>query len=101
MPNSRDTQPIPKISVAIRGSASHGNHCVEGTGDKINGDGMTVTGVQDVDLGPFVWCDIGLPGGDIKALGEVTRRDPLALAIEVRFKHLFPDAKRRLLTVFA
>lgn len=101
MSRERDTQPVALYPVSIRGSASHGGHETEGMSLRIDGDGMTVEGVADVELGRFVWCDIDLPNGPVKALGEVLRRDPLELAMEVRFKHLFPDARRRLLTSLA
>lgn len=100
MAGERDTQPLPRIPVALRGSSSAGSNEAEGQAE-ISGDGMTVRGVEDVELGRFVWCDIGFPQGDVRALGEVTRRDPLSLALEVRFKHLFPDMRRRLLTALA
>ncbi|GEM_PF-3156716 len=90
----------PSYPVLLRGSSSHGGHEAEATG-AVHDDGVDVEGVGDVELGRFVWVDIGIPGGDVRALGEVVRRDPLQLALEIRFKHLFPDARRRLYTALA
>jgi hypothetical protein len=101
MTRERDTQPVQLFPVSVRGSASHGSNETEGTSMRIDDEGMTVDGVDDVELGRFVWCDIKLPDGPVRALGEIMRRDPLELAMEVRFKHLFPDARRRLLTSLA
>ena len=101
MPTERDTQPISLVPVSLRGSSTHGSMEADGESAEISDEGMTITGVGDVDLGRFVWCDIAFPQGSVRALGEVTRRDPLQLALQVRFKHLFPDARRRLLTLLA
>jgi hypothetical protein len=40
-----------------------------------------------------------LPDGEpVRALGEViVRRDATSIALDIKFKHLFPDHKRRLL----
>lgn len=49
--------------------------------------------------GRFLWLDIEVRDGDepVHALGEVVGREALALALDIKFKHLFPDQRRRLL----
>lgn len=44
----------------------------------------------------YMWLEFGIPGSSdkIKALGEITERNPFG--VTVRFKHLFPDQKARL-----
>ncbi len=46
----------------------------------------------------YVWLDFVLPDGNertIRALGEVATRDAERDVYRVRFKHLFPDHRRR------
>ncbi len=90
------TDPVPRYPVLVRGSSSHGGHDADGVVAQLTDDGARIEGVGDVQLGRYVWLDMDLPGGDVRALGEIERRDGLELALEVRFKHLFPDHRRRL-----
>lgn len=90
-----------RFPVLVRGSASHGSHDTDGTVATLTDSGARIEGIKDVALGRYVWLDIGLPDGEVRALGEVQRRDGLELALEVRFKHLFPDHRRRLLATLA
>jgi len=67
--------------------------------DRVDSQGLMLRDSAQVHLGRFVWMALELPEGDpVVALGEVLpQRDPTSLALEIRFKHLFPDHKRRLL----
>ncbi len=67
--------------------------------DHVDAQGLSLRDSAQVHLGRFVWMDLELPEGEpVRALGEVLpRRNPTSLALEIRFKHLFPDQKRRLL----
>ena len=49
--------------------------------------------------GRFLWLDIEVRDGDepVHALGEVVSHEAVALALDIKFKHLFPDQRRRLL----
>lgn len=74
-------------------------------------DGETADEVEHVDLqgvavkafdaqafGRYVWLNLDLGDGDpVRALGEVVdRRSPASAALDIRFKHLFPDYRARL-----
>lgn len=93
--------------VRVTGSSSHGSQQQECAAKRIDADGMVLEApapLRDAasaaeGLGRYVWLDVALPEGtDIRALGEVVaRQDAVDLALEVKFKHLFPDARRRLL----
>ena len=85
--------------VRVRGSASHGGRQAQGGVAAVRDDGMVLSDVDEAGLGRFVWLDVELPNHEtIKALGEVVaRKDPRRLALDVKFKHLFPD-QRHLLT---
>ncbi|MEY3013245.1 MAG: hypothetical protein RIT45_1980 [Pseudomonadota bacterium] len=84
--------------VKVRGSASHGSQRAECALREVRDDGMVLEGADDASLGRYVWLDVDLPDGrEVKALGEVVgRRDPRQLALDVKFKHLFPDHRRTL-----
>ncbi len=87
--------------VKVRGSASHGSKEQQCAAREVRDDGLVLEGAEESGLGRYVWMDVDLPdGGEVRALGEVVgRRDPVSLAIEVKFKHLFPDQRRRLAAV--
>ena len=84
-------------SVRVQGSASHGSSAGEYQATAITGDGVVLDGGADVDWGPFVWLDVALPCAEpVHVLGAVEgRHDPVSLALNVKFKHLFPDHRRR------
>lgn len=84
--------------VKLTGSASHGGHEIESEATRVDGDGVELQGVGPDELGPWVWVDVASPDGEsVRALGQVLpRRDPAALAIDIKFKHLFPDNRVRL-----
>ncbi len=44
----------------------------------------------------FMWLEFGLPNSEerIKALAEIIERSPFQ--VKVRFKHLFPDQRKKL-----
>jgi len=69
----------------------------EATAARVDADGLLVLDAGDVDIGRFVWLDVDLPDGEVRALGEVLSRDPVSLALDIKFKHLSPDHRRRLL----
>ena len=66
-------------------------------GSQLSMDGMRldVPGTM-VEDSPFMWLEFSPTEGEeqIRALGEVVERSPFG--VRVRFKHLFPDQKRRL-----
>lgn len=72
---------------------------VETRAGSIDSDGVHLQDVGQVDLGRYVWMDLDLAEGEdpVRALGEVQPRDPLTLALDIKFKHLFPDHRRRLM----
>ncbi|MCB9739637.1 MAG: hypothetical protein H6747_10240 [Deltaproteobacteria bacterium] len=84
--------------VKVRGSSSHGSQRPECALREVRPDGVVLEGADEGSLGRYVWLDVDLPGGgEVKALGEVVgRRDPRQLALDVKFKHLFPDHRRAL-----
>jgi hypothetical protein len=70
----------------------------EATATRVDADGMLIVDAGDVDIGRFVWLDVDMPDDEpVRALGEVLWRDPVSLALDIKFKHLFPDQKRRLM----
>ncbi len=93
--------------VRVTGSASHGSRQRDCAARRVDADGMVLEAPAPAtdapriaeSLGRYVWLDVALPdGADVRALGEVVaRQDAVDLALEVKFKHLFPDARRRLL----
>lgn len=68
---------------------------------RLDAEGVTVPSLVSTALGRYVWLDLQLGDGEpVRALGEVAApRDPALVAIDIRFKHLFPDDRRRLLAV--
>jgi hypothetical protein len=67
----------------------------------VDEEGLSLRDPGDVELGRYIWLDFDLADGDeepVRALGEVLpRRDAMGVALDIKFKHLFPDHKRRLL----
>jgi hypothetical protein len=65
----------------------------------VQAGGLRLRYPSTVPLGRFLWLDIDLSDGNepVHALGEVLPQDALALALDIKFKHLFPDQRRRLL----
>jgi len=72
---------------------------VEGLTECVDADGLVLRNAGDLELGRYIWLDLDLPDGEeVRALGEVLpRRDAASLALDIKFKHLFPDQRRRLL----
>ncbi|MBM4344618.1 MAG: hypothetical protein FJ100_14735 [Deltaproteobacteria bacterium] len=60
--------------------------------------GVSVRAFDAEAFGRYVWLNLDLGDGDpVRALGEVVeRRSPAAAAVDIRFKHLFPDYRARL-----
>lgn len=85
--------------VRLRNSTGHSD--VECNVREVNAAGLVVE--APAELGRYTWMDVDLPDGTgVSALGEIIpRRDPVELAVEVRFKHLFPDHRARLLNALS
>ncbi len=84
--------------VALRRGTNAQAPDIETQADSIDQDGVHLNDVGQVDLGRYVWMDLNVDEGEpVRALGEVQPRDPLTLALDIKFKHLFPDQKRRLM----
>jgi len=87
---------LAEARVRLHPSTAQGD--CEATADHVDADGVSLRDAADLDLGRFVWMDLDLPDGDpVRALGEVLPRDPTSVALDIKFKHLFPDPRRRLL----
>lgn len=75
--------------------------------ESIDGEGVHLgpqKGLERVAQRRYVWMDLKLHGEKpLRALGQVVnvqtvqRRDPVTLALDIKFKHLFPDERRRLM----
>ncbi len=84
--------------VALHRGAVRQSPELEAEAESIDADGVHLSDVGQVDLGRYVWMDLNVDEGEpVRALGEVQPRDPLTLALDIKFKHLFPDQKRRLM----
>jgi hypothetical protein len=71
---------------------------VETQAESIDVHGVHLGDIGELNLGRYVWMDLDVDDGEpVRALGEVQPRDPLTLALDIKFKHLFPDQKRRLM----
>lgn len=93
-------EPATVVHLAARRVRLHGAGPErETTADHIDADGVRLRDPEAVPRARFVWLDLDLPGGEpVRALGEVLpRRDATSLALDIKFKHLFPDDRRRLL----
>ena len=87
--------------VRLRGCGGDASEGVACHVRRVNETGLIVD--TPAQLGRFAWMEVDLPDGTgVSVLGEVVeRRDPIELAVEVRFKHLFPDHRARLLSALA
>lgn len=73
---------------------------LEALAERVDADGLVLRDPGDLELGRYVWLDVDVAddGEPVRALGEVLpRRDPTSVALDIKFKHLFPDQRRRLL----
>jgi hypothetical protein len=69
----------------------------QGMGTNLTMDGLEVdTPGRTLAGREFVWLEFGLADTDerVKALGQITERSEVG--IKFRFKHLFPDQRRKL-----
>jgi len=69
----------------------------QGMGSNLTMEGLEVDTPGNILAGrEFVWLEFGLsdPDDRIRALGQITERSEHG--IKFRFKHLFPDHKRKL-----
>lgn len=74
-----------------------GNQVIMASGNSLGHDGMVLdTPAQLLSDNRFLWLEFGLPATQerVKALAEVTERGPFH--VKVRFKHLFPDQRKKL-----
>ncbi|MBP46483.1 MAG: hypothetical protein CMH53_00925 [Myxococcales bacterium] len=101
MSNFHNVISLDDWRVKVRGSSTSGTDDVECDLTSIESDRAVLK--SDANVGRFAWLEVNLPdGSDVRVLGEFERRkDPLQLALEVRFKHLFPDHKIRLMRALA
>ena len=84
--------------VALHRGNAHQAPDLETQAESIDLDGVHLNDVGALELGRYVWMDLNVDEGEpVRALGEVQPRDPLTLALDSKFKHLFPDQKRRLM----
>jgi len=73
------------------------NREMECSGEGLSLEGMTLLTPGDLLAHDrYLWVEFGLggEGETIRALGEITERTPAD--VKVRFKHLFPQDKRKL-----
>lgn len=84
--------------VGVHRTKAGGDPDLVGTADHLDANGLSLREVH-VALGRYVWLDLDLGGSEpVRALGEVLQsRDSTQLALDIRFKHLFPDQRRRLM----
>ena len=84
--------------VGVHRTAAGGDPDLVGTTDRLDANGLSLREVHEA-LGRYVWLDLDLGGPEpVRALGEVLpNRDSTQVALDIRFKHLFPDQRRRLL----
>ncbi len=68
------------------------------TASNLDLQGLSLAEAPSAVLGRYVWLDLDVDEGEpVHALGEVVGPSPAAeLAWAIRFKHLFPDQRRRL-----
>ena len=86
------------LRLHVDGKGRHQTSEVDGEIERVDLEGLAVKAVDASALGRYVWLDLDLGDGEpVRALGEVMqRRDPAAVAVDIRFKHLFPDYRVRL-----
>lgn len=91
--------PLPASrKVGVHRSRAGGHPDLVATAERLDADGVSLREVHEA-LGRYVWLDLDLGGGEpVRALGEVLpSRDPAQVALDIRFKHLFPDQRRKLM----
>lgn len=96
-------QPLPapvaaRRKVGVHRTRASGDPDLVATAEHLDADGVSLREVHEA-LGRYVWLDLDLGGAEpVRALGEVLpARDPTRIALDIRFKHLFPDQRRKLL----
>ncbi len=95
-PTDRPARAELTLCVAPRGEANKG--AAEAEVERVDMQGVAVKAFDAQAFGRYVWLNLDLGDGDpVRALGEVVdRRSPAAAALDIRFKHLFPDYRVRL-----
>lgn len=100
-PRASNVIPWGRPHVALRHGTDPKQVDVETDDAQVDADGVHLQGADAdgaEDLGRYVWVDLRVDAGEpMRALGEVQPRDPLTLALDIKFKHLWPDERRRLL----
>ncbi len=84
--------------VGVHRTSAAGDPDLVGTADRLDANGLSLREIHEA-LGRYVWLDLDLGGAEpVRALGEVMpARDSAQVALDIRFKHLFPDQRRRLM----
>lgn len=78
------------------------NQVLHAMGNQLTTEGMVLDNPATLlEQYRFMWLEFTLPGSSapIRALGEVVGRDEGS--VQVKFKHVFPDQKRKLASYFA
>lgn len=91
--------PLPcSRKVGVHRSRAGGQPDLFATAERLDADGLSLREVHEA-LGRYVWLDLDLGDSEpVRALGEVLpARDPAQVALDIRFKHLFPDQRRKLM----
>lgn len=91
--------PLPRSrKVEVRRHRAGGQPDVVATAERLDAEGVSLRVVHEA-LGRYVWLDLDLGDSEpVLALGEVLPADDAAqVALNIRFKHLFPDQRRRLM----
>lgn len=95
-PTDRPTRAELTLCVAASSESSHAT--AEAEVERVDMQGVAVKAFDAHAFGRYVWLNLDLGDGDpVRALGEVVdRTSPAAAALDIRFKHLFPDYRARL-----
>ena len=100
-PIASNVIPLRPSHVTLRQGTDPKHADMETDDARIDAEGVHLEGADAAgahDLGRYVWLDLRVDDGEpVRALGEVQPRDPLTLALDIKFKHLWPDERRRLL----
>lgn len=93
------SRPPRALKVGLHRTQAQGSPDCVGTAQHLTSQGLQLTERPSPELGRFVWLDLELDDGEpVRALGEIVpSRTAVDRACDIRFKHLFPDHRRRLL----
>ncbi|MSQ82631.1 MAG: hypothetical protein EXR77_06890 [Myxococcales bacterium] len=101
MPTSTRTHPPPaakQVRARLHNGDEDRSQACEQPVEHLDLQGVSVRAFDSERFGRYVWVDLELGDGEpVRALGEIADRGhPASVALEIRFKHLFPDYRRRL-----